>query len=213
MWARRAVLCPRARSEQGLTLMEVAIMLTSTVVVLGVLAPTVSGVVRRAETAAAASAMAKMQTQVLQMLTDLNYRNFTIDGTKTGTQVDLLVSDGDTPLQVSVAGSATWQQPVDNTSGLTDFLERHLVMNQPRGDAANAYTTTAASYWKGAYLTAPVDPDPWGNRFGVNVRHLGNSDSNDVVVFSAGPDEEIDTQFTANPLSAGDDDLIVLVEP
>jgi hypothetical protein len=199
------------RRDQGLTLIEVAIILTSTFAILGALAPTLSSVIRHAETTAATTAMGKIQLQVLQMLTDLNFSNFTIDGTKNGTQVNLLVTDGDTPRQVSATGSALWQPVVDNTGGLTDFLERHLVMNQPRGSALNAYSTTANAYWKGAYLTAPLDPDPWGNRFGVNAQYLGN-DNNDVVVYSAGPDEEIDTQFTANPLAAGDDDLIVLVE-
>jgi len=66
-------------------------------------------------------------------------------------------------------------------------------------------------YWKGAYLTAPINPDPWGNRYMVNVQYIGAS-TNDVVVLSAGPDEEIDTAFTANPVTAGDDDLISLVE-
>lgn len=201
----------RAHSARGLTLIEVAIILTSTFVLIGALAPTLSSVVRHAEITAADTAMGKIQTQVLQMLTDLNFKNFTIDGTKTGTQVNLLVTDGDTPIQVSVGGSTLWQAAVDNTGGLTDFLERHLVMNQPRGSAANAYTTSAMNYWKGAYLTAPLDPDPWGNRYAVNVQYFG-PDSNDVVVYSSGPDEEIDTPFTGNPVVAGDDDLIVLVE-
>jgi hypothetical protein len=34
-----------------------------------------------------------------------------------------------------------------------------------------------------------------------------------VVVHSAGPDEAVDTVHQANPLVAGNDDLIVLVEP
>lgn len=200
-----------AADEAGLTLVEVSIILVVTVSLLGVLAPSLTPVIQRAETTAATTAMDNIRDQILQMLADLGYKNFTIDGTKTGTQVRRLVSDGDIPRKVSATGSSTWQATVDNTTGLTDFLERHLIFNQPRGSAANAYTTTATSYWRGAYLTAPLDPDPWGDRYAVNVEYLGVS-TNDVVVYSAGPDKEIDTQYTANPLAAGDDDLIVLVE-
>ena len=56
-----------------------------------------------------------------------------------GTLVEILVSDGDIPRQVSGTGSAEWQRPVDNVGGLVDFLERHIVTNNPRGNAANAY--------------------------------------------------------------------------
>ena len=59
---------------------------------------------------------------------------------------------------------------------------------------------------------APVDSDPWGNRFAVNVQYLGPS-LNDVVVLSAGINEIIETDFTGNPLVVGGDDVLVVVEP
>ena len=202
----------RCGAETGLTLVEVAVVLVVTVSLLGALAPSLTPVIRRAETTAATTAMDNIRDQILQALADMNVKAFTVDGTKTGTQVRRLVSDGDIPRSVSVTGSATWQATVDNATGLTDFLERHLVFNQPRGNPANAYSTVVSgAYWRGAYLTAPIDPDPWGDRYAVNVEYLGNS-TNDVDVYSAGPDRQIDTQYTANPLAAGDDDLIVLVE-
>jgi hypothetical protein len=157
--------------------------------------------------------MTDIQTQVLEVLTDMNYNAFTIDGAKNGTEVQLLVSDGDIPPDVSGTGSASWQLPVNNTTGLADFLERHLVTNNPRGNAANAYAPPGGSgTWRGAYLTSPIDPDPWGNRYAVNTEFLTGGNE-DVVVFSAGPDEQIDTLYSGNGLTAGDDDLLVLVEP
>jgi len=207
--------------ERGVTLIEVALVLTVTVAIVGALAPTLAAVVRNAETTAANTAMTNLKNQIITMIsTDLGpigYSYFTINGTTTGTQVQLLVSDGDIPRDCSAtAGACTsWQATVNSTTGLVDFLERHLVTNAPRGSAANDYPNdegaTPDAYWKGSYLTAPIDPDPWGNRYMVNVQYLGAS-TNDVVVLSAGPDEEIDTEFTAVSLSAGGDDLIVLVE-
>lgn len=209
----------RLRDPRGITLIEVTIMLGVTLAIIGALAPTLAAVIRNAETTAATEAMTDIANQINTALADLGpagYSYFTITGTTGGTQVELLVSDGDIPRECSAVAAActAWQRTVDNTGGLTDFLERHLITNNPRGSSANDYPDDEVvpdSYWKGAYLTAPLDPDPWGNRYMVNVQYLGAS-TNDVVVLSAGPDEEIDTVYTANPVTAGDDDLIVLVQ-
>lgn len=202
----------RTRGERGVTMIEVTVMLTAAVLLAGALAPSVTATIQQAANTRAATDMADIAGQALEALDDLSYGGFTVDGAKNGTRVRLLVSDGDTPRELSGAGHASWQAPVANASGLVDFLERHLVTNDPRGNPANAYDPPGNSgVWRGAYLNGPVGPDPWGNRYAVNVEFLGNANE-DVVVFSAGPDEEIDTDYDVNGLTAGDDDLIVLVE-
>lgn len=204
------------QAERGLTLIEVAIILIVVFALIGALTPTLMAMVRNAETTAATTAMSGIRDQILAALNDMNRSFFTFDGSAVPPRRALtLVSDGDIPREVSATGSATWQTVVDNATGLTDFLERHLVTNNPRGNAANAYPTAGLSRWMGAYLTAPIDPDPWGNRYAVNTAYFGPGPgaTNDVVVYSAGPDEVIDSAYTANPLVAGGDDLIVLVEP
>ena len=200
-------------AADGLSLIEVAIILAATLAIAGALTPSVTATVRNAQTATATTVMGQIQTQVLQALSDMNYNNFTTDGLKNGPKVNLLVSDGDTPREVSASGSASWQAAVDDST--VDFLERHLITNQPGGDPLKAYAPGGSNAWRGAYLSAPSDPDPWGNRYMSNVEWLGSggTNANDVVVYSAGPDEQIDTQFGADPLAAGDDDLITLVEP
>jgi hypothetical protein len=188
-------------------------MLTVTAALMAALAPTLSSTIRHAEVAAATTAMTDISTQVLEILDDMGYNDFTVDGIENSTSVEILVSDGDIPRELSGAGSAEWQRAVDLTSGLVDFLENHLVVNQPRGNPANAYNPPGGgTEWRGAYLTSPIDPDPWGNRYAVNVEFLtGGND--DVVVFSAGPDEQVDSEYADNGLTAADDDIIVLVEP
>jgi len=91
------------------------------------------------------------------------------------------------------------------------FLENHLVLNSSLGGAGSY--STAATGWKGAYINAPVDPDPWGNRYAVNTAYLAASTANDVIVMSAGPDEEIDTQYvwTTGGAYPGDDDIITVI--
>ncbi|HLG53951.1 MAG TPA: hypothetical protein VI485_01385 [Vicinamibacterales bacterium] len=200
------------RTARGITLFEVALMLTATSALVAALMPTMTATIRHAEIASATSAMTDIQTQVLELLNDVNFNSFTITGTSGGTHVEILVSDGDIPREVSGTGNAEWQRPVDNAGGLVDFLERHLVTNNPRGNAANDYPTAGGSPWRGAYMSAPIDPDPWGNRYAVNVEFLTGG-SQDVVVFSSGPDEQIDSAYSQNGLTPGDDDLMVLVEP
>jgi type II secretory pathway pseudopilin PulG len=202
----------RLLASRGITMFEVVLMLTATSALAAALMPTLTATIEHAETTAATTAMTDIQGQVLQMLNDVNFNSFTITGTSGGTHVEILVSDGDIPQEVSGTGSAEWQRPVDNATGLVDFIERHLVTNNPRGNVANDYPTAGGNRWRGAYLTSPVDPDPWGNRYAVNVEFLTGG-SQDVVVFSSGPDEQIDSLYSQNGLTAGDDDLIVLVEP
>lgn len=203
----------RLASDAGLTLVEVTLMLIVSMSLVAALVPTLSSTIRRAEIVAATAAMTDIRNQVIKTLEDVNYTTFTITGTKTGTDVQLLVSDGDTPRECTAIATActSWQAAVDNVGGLTDFIERHLVTNNPRGSALNFYPVTGNNIWKGPYLNSPNDPDPWGNRYMVNVQFMNNN-TNDVVVLSAGPDEAINTAFAANPLAAGGDDLIVLVQ-
>jgi hypothetical protein len=204
---------------RGVTLIEVAILLTATLAVVGLLAPTLSAVVLRAETVTAQATMANIDDAINDVLGDLPHTYFTWDGTwvsaagSVGVKVQLVVGDGDIPADVSGTGSATWQSAVNNTT--VDYLERHLISNTPGG--TGAYTTAVANSWRGAYLNGPLDPDPWGNRYMVNSLYLGTggANNNDVVVLSAGPDEEIDSPFTAlnfNALADTGDDLWIIQE-
>jgi len=121
----------------------------------------------------------------------------------------MLVSDGDIPALSPVA-SPQWDDLVNPAAAQpVDFLERHLVTNTPGG--TGAYPTGGASPWRGAYLNAPIDPDPWGNRYMVNVLHLRTTTSNDVFVLSAGPDEETDSLFSIDGARPGDDDVISVI--
>ena len=153
--------------------------------------------------------------------------------------VSILVSDGDIPEVEALSGGADWAHPVD--LNIVDFFANHLVMNAPGGNPANAYrtpsdlTNAAADpmfardesggfnsefAWRGPYVTAPILPDPWGNRYAANVMYLearidtpnltafANGFREDVIVHCAGPDEEVDTDFDVDGLAPGDDDII-----
>jgi type II secretory pathway pseudopilin PulG len=206
----------RARSARGISLIEMTVVLLAISILTGVSAPTARRALDRARLARATTDVTAIKTAIINFLTDLNaggFTGFTQDGASGGTTTDTLVSDGDIPTcTVTVAnaftgcvsGAASWIQPVNGTN--TDFLERHLVTNLPNNSVANDYPIGATA-WRGAYINAPVDPDPWGNRYVSNVKWLKDNSqcgtrSNDTVVLSAGPDESIQTRYRFD-LNAG----------
>lgn len=192
------------RNERGMTLVEVSILLVATMAIVAALSPVLSATLRNVETTRAMTDMAAIRDAINNYKTDGNTR-FTNNGTQTvSRRMTLLVSDGDTP---QIGASTEWREATDGSN--YGFLEEHLVFNSFNG--GNSYPTAS---WHGAYLNAPLDPDPWGNRYAVNVQWLGGGSggSNDVVVLSAGPNEASDSTETADPLVAGGDDLILLVE-
>jgi type II secretory pathway pseudopilin PulG len=158
--------------------------------------------------------------------------------------VKMLVGDGDIPAKSVVrTGSATpdWDSVRDEGgTNLVQSLAEHLMRNAPSNDAARNYRTaanmtsttsrtfdpaTGATYnapfaWRGPYLASPIDPDPWGHRYAVNVEflaHLSGSaapggNSNDVFIISAGPDGETDTRYDVDGVVPGDDDVIMVVQ-
>lgn len=205
----------RWRTDRGITLVEATIVMTAVSILAAVAAPSASRALDRARVTRAIGDAEAIKAAIYNWRDDV-FQSFTVDGTVSGDEVQTSVSDGDIPSAdiTDDNGSLTgvqmrWDDPVDNTTGLVDFLERHLVTNNPRGSSANDYPTT----WRGAYINAPLDPDPWGNRYAVNTGLLGTPGRtrNDTFVLSAGPDEAIDTLWEVNGATPGDDDIIVMV--
>jgi type II secretory pathway pseudopilin PulG len=166
-------------------------------------------------------------------------------------RVDLLVSDGDVGvLGPGVAGETYWTQATNNAA--VDSLSNHLVENLPGSAAANRYRNPSDIFvaapggnnidfarsdssgfngpysWRGPYLRGPVDPDPWGFRYMVNVAFLdpnpqgavanvtagwvlGDYPRLDVFVLSQGSDREVDTRSAQDGAVPGDDDIIYIV--
>ena len=196
-------------SERGITLVEATIVLTVAAILTAAAAPIASRTLDRAKLARASDDATTIKTAINNFVSEFtSFTPFTTTGTSLGNTIEMLVSDGDIP--VSAIGATVWDDVVNPAAANeVDFLERHLVMNTPGG--AGAYTTAGLTPWRGAYISAPVNPDPWGNRYAVNVNYFRTTTSNDVIVLSAGPDEEINTPFTVNGATPGGDDIIAVV--
>ncbi len=197
-------------SQRGFSLVEATIVLAVIAVLTGAAAPSVSRTLAQGRLARAHTDVQAIRTAVHNVLTEHTlFVPFTSTGAFDGDAIELLVSDGDIPF--TSIGATNWDDPVVCCAGSVDvaFLEAHLVNNAGLG-AAGSYSV-AAGGWRGAYINAPIDPDPWGNRYAVNTEYLKSTTTNDVFVLSAGPDEDIDTPFTFNGARPGDDDIIAVV--
>ena len=207
--ADQAGLKTRLYGCRGITLVEATIVLTVAAILTAAAAPIASRTLDRAKLARASDDAAAIKTAINNFVNGFtSFTPFTTTGTNGGATVEMLVGDGDIPF--SSIGATIWDDVVNPAAATqVDFLERHLVTNTPGG--AGAYTTGGGTPWRGAYINAPIDPDPWGNRYAVNVNYFRTTTTNDVFVLSAGPDEEVDTAFTINGATPGGDDIINVV--
>jgi prepilin-type N-terminal cleavage/methylation domain-containing protein len=196
--------------HHGFSLVEATIVLAVAAVLAGAVAPSVSRTLAQGRQARAHNDVQAIRTAVHNVITEHTlFVPFTSTGAVDGDAIEMLVSDGDIPS--SAIGATPWDDVVACCAAAVDvaFLEAHLVSNTDLG-AVGSYSVGAGG-WRGAYINAPIDPDPWGNRYAVNAEYLKATTTNDVFVLSSGPDEEIDTPFTFNGARPGDDDIIAIV--
>ncbi len=128
------------------------------------------------------------------------------------------MSAGDVP-SLGPDGDQWWVEPTEGV--WVDFLEFYLISNTPGNDLDRAFPTLAdcadpiSSYlsdiraWQGAYLNVGSG-DPWGNRYMINTALLVSNRGEDIVILSAGPDQEVDSQFSMDGFVSGDDDIALL---
>ena len=233
----------KSTGRRGWSLIELTIILICLSVLCAILAPVIGRYVRNAKMIRCREDVQALGCAIWMFVEDTGNSCFLRDGSLDGpgatpaNTVELVVTDGDIP-GIGPHGADEWARPV-NLNGI-DFLAYHLITNNPGNDPVNAYPTPrdlqAASLgdpvfakpgsggfnsefaWRGPYMTAPLDPDPWGNRYAVNCVFMGpnpdpevNGYTEDTIVLSAGPDEEVDTQWAVDGLTPGDDDVIYMV--
>ena len=189
------------RTQGGLTLIEIIVVLAALAILAALLIPTVLSLPEQAEEARAgndARAIGEAIYHLQKNLAKWPVYSSSIGGlTVPNATLERLISAGNAPGISGAPGTADWINAAN-----TDDLDDHLADN--RLPNASQYPVTGEFAWRGPYL-AEAPADPWGNRFIVNVRWLQPGASPNVVwVLSAGPNKIIETTF-AQPSLAGDD--------
>lgn len=211
-------------SAAGFTIAEATTVLAAAAILAGTVTPVMSDYINSARLSRAKNDLKVLGSAIHLYRVDTAESGFLQMG-KAGlgqkdasSAVTMLVSNGDTP-PLGPGGDPEWIAPVNGLS--VDFFEDHLVTNSV-GYATSADRTggfaqpsqggfNAPYAWRGPYVNGPIEGDPWGNRYASNVLYLSTFDANDVVILSAGPDEQINSAFTQDGLVAGGDDIIYTI--
>ncbi len=247
----------RLTTARGLSLVEVTIMLFVLMLLTGVLAPSIMDFVRDAQWVKVKEDCEAIGVSVARLARDVG-PCLKFDGTGACTKtnrVDVLYSDGPDVKPTDMSGAAlgafyggdatatdlNWH--MDDSRG--DSMEHQFVdngtgPNYPSPSDLNAYGTPGPSAglgWRGAYLSPPIGPDPWGHRYLVNSVFLAAAIdagtgaastlaapritlpaargwSNDTFCISAGPNGQYETEFGGNATHGvtrrGDDFIYVI---
>jgi hypothetical protein len=238
----------RLTSTRGLSLVEVTIMLFVLMLLTGVLAPSIMDFVRDAQWVKVKEDCEAIGVSVARLARDVGpclKFNGTGPCTKTN-RVDVLYSDGPDVTPGDMAGDAVanfygsgvtatdlnWHK--DDSRG--DSMEHQLVDNgggpdYPSPWDLDSHLTPGPSFglgWRGAYLSPPIGPDPWGHRYLVNTVFLAMASdapppvpgqvtggwSNDTFCISPGPNGLYETAFGGNATHGvyrrGDDFIYII---
>jgi len=187
------------RTQGGLTLIELIVVLAALVILVAILIPTVISLPEQAEEIRAKNDARAIGEAIQHLQKDLAkwpvYSSSTPGLIPSNATLERLISAGNAP---GVSGATADWINAANTDDLDDHLGNNRLLN------GNQYPGTGEFAWRGPYL-AEAPEDPWGNRFIVNVQWLQPGASPNVVwVLSAGPNKTIETTF-AQPTLAGDD--------
>jgi type II secretory pathway pseudopilin PulG len=234
---------------RGLSLVEVTIMLLVLMTLTGVLAPSIMDFIRDAQWVKAREDCEAIGVSVVRLMRDVG-PCLKFDGSGSCTKanrVDLLYSDGPDVTANDVTGeAAAGFSGSGNTAGAlnwhTDSVRGDSMAHQfvdngggpayptPSDLGSDDYAGPGTGLgWRGAYLSSPVGPDPWGHRYLVNTVFLavardadaGGGEgqrnggwSHDTFCISAGPNGQYETPFAGNATHGVDrrgDDLLFVI--
>jgi type II secretory pathway pseudopilin PulG len=240
----------RAKAERGMSLVEATIILMTLSILTAVLAPSINDYVQDARDVKAKEDVEALGTAVMREFRDVGagcLKKGASVGCSLTNRADLLYSDGTNPTvdtgrapDFSPSGTVTHDAALNwlgasNAITVTDTFKNQLVLNNPQYSAPTFGTAGIASGWRGAYLTAPIGPDPWGHSYQANTVFLGvayafgvaggNADggtgegqayggwSKDVMVISAGRNGTLETPIANadGATAVGGDDVVYVV--
>ena len=170
------------RGRKGTASLQAAFVMTTLAAMAGVAAPSVERYLSHAQVLQAKSEVRVIGLALHLFLFDLGTTG-TITSPRTHDRVELLVSEGATPL-ASGQETLAWTPPGSGpaVARLDDLLLTNALGFEAKENATQPFG------WDGPYLNSCVGPDPWGNRYAVSIGLLAQGQHCVPVVISAGPD-------------------------
>jgi type II secretory pathway pseudopilin PulG len=231
----------RLNAERGLSLIEVTIMLLVLMLLTSVLAPSIFDFVKDAQWVKVKEDCEAIGLSVARLVKDVGncLKKDGREGCTERNRVDILSSDGPDVRYEDLASTAVdfYNSGIAGDTINWDFdsegdsMERQFVTNDPDYPAAlgPSFGLAWGQGWRGAYLSPPIGPDPWGSKYLVNTVFLtvavdapsGIDEGDrtgywmrDVFCISPGPDKTFQTAFGGNDFGGvnrlGDDFIYVI---
>jgi len=215
----------RLRRQEGLSLVEVTIMLLVLMLLTSVLAPSIFDFVNDAQWVKVKEDCEALAISVARLHKDVGSKLYTVPGGATtypANKMDIMLSDYTNKPTVTAnpvagfgAGAVNWFGIAGHASFDGTFMGKcsdQLITNNLGGAGAAIYAEPGTSTpvfgpyfgqgWRGAYLSPPCASDPWGYPYEVNTKWATMTFStgtrnhcNDVFCLSPGKDGLIDTSF------------------
>lgn len=208
--------------EHGFTLMEIVVVLGVVALLAAILTPMLLTYLEDAKRSKAEGDAQRIAAAIVQLAKDVDHFPAYTDGKKTAgaANINLLCGPGNLPTlgtsgspPVAITGwSGISTSAPCATTGTTDKLENHLVVNRPGGSTTAPYATGhQGRVWRGPYLEK-IGEDSWGNSYVVNIKNAPADSAvaaKVVWVLSAGADGTINTNgddlADSGPVVGGDD--------
>lgn len=192
-----------AESEGGFLIIEAAMVMLFMMALVFTISPSITDFVddaRKVHTRHDLSTIAVSVTRMVDQVWSERKRS------RSFAVYSLLVGPGGVPVR-GRAEAAGWDaSPGSRSVGLlNDQLQENAAGYTP-------HTWGNPFGWRGPYVQDPVEPDPWGQRYAVNVGALFRPGL-DMIVLSAGPDGRADMPFAQDGGMPTGDDLVALVSP
>ncbi|MCX6545356.1 MAG: hypothetical protein NTV05_13225 [Acidobacteria bacterium] len=215
------------KGEQGLSLVEATIILLVLMLLTSVLAPSISGFVREAQWVKVKADCEAIGVSLSRLSWDVGpcLKKVAAVGCINANRIEVLQSLGSAVVvDLTAAPDVVWtnSEMVSanwNSDTNADTMESQFVANGPGYRTPYDHLTASGSYpagllfglgWRGAYLSSPIGPDPWGSKYLVNTGFMttttdaaarggeGNRGrwwNRDVTCVSPGPNQVIETPF------------------
>lgn len=243
----------KVNSERGMSLVEATIILMVLSILTSVLAPSIGDYVNDARDTKVKEDLEAIGTGIARMMRDARQACLLLDASGASctltNRVDLLYSEGSEPTVTATSyatensaitgGAANWLSDTDEVPQ-QDTMENQLVINEPSGVTANQYADPTTSYtaggpragigWRGAYVAAPIGPDPWGYAYQANTAFINVANNNagtgegqtsggwrhDAFVISPGRNGILQTAFAVAAGAGGTnlqgDDVVYVIQ-